>query len=103
MANKPSNNSKMEFPLQIKRQFAGPIDAEGVWSSLEEAQEYARNGATAYVGQVISVAIEDGQSVEVYKIKFDGSLEKIGADVQIDTLSQEEAQSIIDKYKNSEE
>ncbi|MDO5789190.1 MAG: hypothetical protein Q4P79_06965 [Fusobacterium sp.] len=103
MANIVKDGAKMEFPLRIKRQYPASLDESSVWYSLEEAQEYASSGATAYAGQVISVVNESEGSVEVYKIKIDGSLEKIGTDVQIDTLSQEEAQSIIDKYKNSEE
>lgn len=99
MANPVKDFNFNEYPVAISRQGAFPLDRHSLFKTLEEAQEYASSSPLSYVGQIISVAIEDGQSVEVYKIKFDGSLEKIGADVQIDTLSQEEAQSIIDKYK----
>ena len=33
--------AKMEFPLTIKRQDAFSVDPTEVWSSLEEAQNYA--------------------------------------------------------------
>lgn len=101
MANIVKDGAKMEFPLRIKRQYPASLDESSVWYSLEEAQQYALSGATAYAGQVISVVNESEGTVEVYKIKVDGTLEKIASEVE--TLSQEEAQSIIDKYKNDKE
>lgn len=52
----------MDFPLQINRQDAFPLDGTEVWPSLAEAQTYAQTNPTAYVGQKISV-MENGKSV----------------------------------------
>lgn len=52
----------MDFPLQINRQDAFPLDGTEVWPSLAEAQTYAQTNPTAYVGQKISV-MENGKAV----------------------------------------
>lgn len=103
MANIVKDGAKMEFPLRIKRQYPASLDESSVWYSLEEAQAYASSGATSYAGQIISVVNESEKTVEVYKIKIDGTLEKVGSggDISVETITEEEAQSIIDKYKNS--
>lgn len=72
------NNSKMEFPLQIKRQYAGPIEANEIFYNLEEAKIYAKSGATAYAGQTIKVIDEAKKSITVYTIQIDGSLKAGG-------------------------
>lgn len=44
------NNSYMEFPLQISRQYGAPIDKYSVFYSLSAAADYAKTSALAYVG-----------------------------------------------------
>ena len=69
--------SSMEFPLSMKRQDAFALDPTCVWSSLEEAQDYAKTNPTAYIGQVISVVV-DGTAT-IYQIKNTaGDLEALG-------------------------
>lgn len=72
------NNSKMEFPLQIKRQYAGPIEANEIFYNLEEAKTYAKSGATAYAGQTIKVIDEAKKTITVYTIQIDGNLKAGG-------------------------
>lgn len=101
MAEIVKDNSNMEFPLQIKRQYAGPIDTTAIWYDLEAAKEYAKSGATSYPGQSIAVVDESGESVTLYKVLINGDLEEVGA--KLDILGTEEAQGILDKYTKGEE
>ena len=76
--NTAESYSKMEFPLAMQRQDAFALDPTCVWSSLEDAQNYAKTNPTAYVGQVLAVVV-DGNST-VYKISnTDGDLDPLGA------------------------
>lgn len=68
MAIIKKDNSTMGLPMNITRGNPIPIDSTMVWYSLSEAQEYARNGATAYVGQLISVVNENTNETNVYVI-----------------------------------
>ena len=75
MANIVKENSYMEFPLQIKRQYAAPIDYNEVWYDLEALKEYAKSGATAYAGQTVKYIDEaKGNAITVYTIAADGTL-----------------------------
>ena len=107
--NTTKDFSSMEFPMEIKRQDAFALDPTSVWKSLEEAQSYAQNNPTAYIGQVIAVVAEG--VADIYKIKDEaGTLEKVGSDKdsEIETLtkkvselekSQTEQDSTIDEIK----
>lgn len=80
MAKISKDNSLMEFPLQIKRQYAAPIDTTSVFYSLETAQTYATSGATAYVGQVITVVDEANNAATAYVIADTaGTLQEVGS------------------------
>ena len=75
MANIVKNNSYMEFPLQIKRQYAAPIDFNEVWYDLEALKAYAKSGATSYAGQTVKFIDESKENaITVYTIGADGSL-----------------------------
>ena len=75
MANIVKENSYMEFPLQIKRQYAAPIDYNEVWYDLEALKEYAKSGATSYAGQTVKYINEsESNKITVYTIGADGSL-----------------------------
>lgn len=76
LTDRPKNLS--EYPNSFKRQGAFPIDSTNCWYSLTDAQEYAKNDATAYVGQIISV-MEDN-TVTAYIINDEaGTLVEVGA------------------------
>lgn len=87
------NEQGFGLPLNIRRGNPNPLDNSSVWKSLAEAQNYAQNDPTAYVGQIISVvnytpAVLDDEgavatasqsTVEVYYIKDEaGVLEPVG-------------------------
>lgn len=80
MATVKKDFSYMEFPLSIQRQDAFPLDKNSVFYSLAEAQEYASSSPLAYPSQVIGVVNESEETVNVYKINFDGSLTELGGD-----------------------
>lgn len=68
MAVIKKDGSTMGLPMNITRGNPIPIDSTSIWYSLASAQEYARNGATAYVGQLLSVVNEDTDTTDVYII-----------------------------------
>ena len=75
MAVIKKDGSTMGLPMNITRSNPIPIDSTQVWYSLEEAQEYAANGATAYVGQLLTVVDEDNDTSGIYVIaNTDGDL-----------------------------
>lgn len=81
MANTFTDMSKvtnMDFPLAINRQSAFPLDLRGYHLTLESAKTYAKTHATAYVGQIITVA--EGGKADIYKIaNTAGDLELVGS------------------------
>ncbi len=68
MAVIKKDGNSMGLPMNINRGNPIPIDTTDVWYSLEEAQAYAENGATAYVGQLITVVDETNNTAKVYVI-----------------------------------
>lgn len=74
MADIQKDFNSMGLPMNITRGNPIPVDSTELWYSLTQAQEYAKNGATAYVGQTIKVLDEETQKVKEYVIQFDGSL-----------------------------
>lgn len=66
----------MGFPLSIKRGNPAPVDTTAVWYNKTELENYAASGATAYVGQILTL-IADGKC-EAYMISSEaGTLVKL--------------------------
>ena len=79
MAVIKKDNSYMEFPLQISRQYGAPIDKYSVFYDLQSAKTYATTNPLAYVGQIITVVDESNSSAVAYLIKDTaGNLEEVG-------------------------
>ena len=76
MASILKDYNTMGLPMNITRGNPIPVDSTEIWYSLEEAQDYALNGKTAYVGQSIKVVDEAAGTVTNYTIGVDGSLIK---------------------------
>lgn len=80
----PGYSSMTSLGVVYKRLNPNPLDASTIFWSLEDATKYAKGdgsderklGATAYVGQIITV-YENGV-VSVYKIEEDRSLASVG-------------------------
>lgn len=49
----------MGFPLSIKRGNPAPVDTTAVWYSKTELEAYAKSGATAYVGQILTLIADN--------------------------------------------
>ena len=79
MAVIKKDNSFMEFPLQISRQYGAPIDKFSVFYDKTSADTYASSNPLAYVGQIIVVVDEAGNSATPYVISnTSGDLMEIG-------------------------
>lgn len=98
MAVIKKNGSSMGLPMNINRGNPIPIDSTSVWYSLQEAQTYAASGATAYVGQLITVVDETNETSTVYVISnTDGDLISLfsSSSDDIESLTNAEIDTII--------
>lgn len=78
MAKIMNDAAYMGFPLSIKRGNPAPVDTTAVWYSKSELETYAKTGATAYVGQVLTL-VADGKC-EAYMISNEaGTLIKLAS------------------------
>lgn len=80
MASIKKDGSSMGLPMNINRGNPIPVDSTSIWYSLEEAQAYATNGATSYVGQILTVVNEtEGTSVAYIIEDTSGTLKKLSS------------------------
>lgn len=76
MATILNDAAYMGFPLSIKRGNPAPVDTTAVWYNKTELETYAASGATAYVGQVLTLVA--GGKCEAYMISNEaGTLIKL--------------------------
>ena len=76
MATIMNDAAYMGFPLSIKRGNPAPVDTTAVWYNKTELETYAASGATAYVGQILTL-VADGKC-EAYMISNEaGTLVKL--------------------------
>ena len=76
MATILNDAAYMGFPLSIKRGNPAPVDTTAVWYNKTELETYAASGATAYVGQILTL-VADGKC-EAYMISNEaGTLVKL--------------------------
>ena len=68
----------MGFPLSIKRGNPAPVDTTAVWYNKTELETYAASGATAYVGQILTLVADS--KCEAYMISNEaGTLIKLAS------------------------
>ena len=79
MAEISKDNAYMDFPLQISRQYAAPIEKNDVWYDKSELENYAKSSPIAYAGQRVSLVNEETDELEFYGIKPSGTIIKIGS------------------------
>lgn len=79
MAIIKKDGNTMGLPMNITRGNPIPLDSTQVWYSFEDAQNYAKNGSTAYVGQVLSIINEDGEASAYVIANLTGDLELLKA------------------------
>lgn len=76
MATILNNAAHMALPMNIKRGNPIPLDTTAVWYNKTELETYAASGATAYVGQVLTLVA--GGKCEAYMISNEaGTLVKL--------------------------
>lgn len=76
MATILNDAAYMALPMNIKRGNPIPLDTTAVWYNKTELENYAKNGATAYVGQVLTLVA--GGKCEAYMISNEaGTLVKL--------------------------
>lgn len=75
------NQVGMEFPLQIIRQYAASLDSNEIWFDLEALKEFAKTGATKYIGESVVYVNEDEKTITAYRIGFGGTLIQEGVAV----------------------
>lgn len=76
MATILNNAAYMALPMNIKRGNPIPLDTTAVWYNKTELETYAKTGATAYVGQVLTLVM--GGKCEAYMISNEaGTLVKL--------------------------
>ena len=74
----------MGLPMNIKRGNPIPLDTTEIWYSYEEMENYAKTGATAYVGQILGLVTEAAEGVEATATAYiitntAGDLVEVGA------------------------
>lgn len=78
MATILNNAPYMGFPLSIKRGNPAPVDTTAVWYNKTELETYAASGATAYVGQILTLVADS--KCEAYMISNEaGTLVKLAS------------------------
>ena len=76
MATIMNDAAYMGFPLSIKRGNPAPVDTTAVWYNKTELENYAATGATAYVGQILTLVADS--KCEAYMISNEaGTLIKL--------------------------
>ena len=78
MATIMNDAAYMGFPLSIKRGNPAPVDTTAVWYNKTELETYAASGATAYVGQILTLVANS--KCEAYMISNEaGTLVKLAS------------------------
>ena len=78
MATIMNDAAYMGFPLSIKRGNPAPVDTTAVWYNKTELETYAASGATAYVGQILTLIADS--KCEAYMISNEaGTLIKLAS------------------------
>lgn len=101
MAIIKKDGNYMSLPKGYKRGNPIPLDVSSVWYSYEEMVNYAKNNATAYVGQILSLVDETNQTAKFYGIlNTKGELKEIGSDLGNTTkILADEVSVVIDDNK----
>lgn len=82
-----SQTSKLDWAFAFQRTGAFPLDRSSLFSSLADAEAYARGdktderelGGSSYVGQPVSVYDADSNTVALYIIEADRALKEVGS------------------------
>lgn len=82
------NGTFMALPMAIKRGNPYAIDTTSVWYDRTALEEYAKSGATAYVGQVVTLVDEEQSTAKTYVIaNAAGDLQEVGSSAVVDNAT----------------
>lgn len=82
------NGTFMALPMAIKRGNPYAIDTTSVWYDRAALEEYAQSGATAYVGQVVTLVDEEQSTAKTYVIaNAAGDLQEVGSSTVVDNAT----------------
>ena len=108
MATIMNDAAYMGFPLSIKRGNPAPVDTTAVWYDKTELETYAKSGATAYVGQILTLVADN--KCEAYMISNEaGTLIKLASTTASGDLAsdvsalQGKVASLIEKVGSAQE
>lgn len=98
-----NQTSKLDWAFAFQRTGSFPLDRSSLFSSLSDAEAYARGdktdsralGGSSYVGQPISVYDERNNSVSLYIIDTDRSLKEVGSAPLVDNNSIEIINNVV--------
>ena len=79
-SNNNNNNTNMatvEFPLQFKRQYQGPIDVSSVHQTMADLLDYINNDPTAFAGQIVAIPAGAGSDGGLYMVKVEGEVKSL--------------------------
>ena len=80
MAVIKKDGGNMALPIAISRGNPIPLDTTAVWYNKTDMENYAKTGATAYVGQVLTFVDETNKKAEAYLISsVEGTLIKLAS------------------------
>lgn len=98
-----NQTSKLDWAFAFQRTGSFPLDRSSLFSSLSDAEAYARGdktdsrelGGSSYVGQPISIYDERNNSVSLYIIDTDRSLKEVGSAPLVDNDSIEIINNVV--------
>ena len=98
-----NQTSKLDWAFAFQRTGSFPLDRSSLFSSLSDAEAYARGdktdsrelGGSSYVGQPISIYDERNNSVSLYIIDTDRSLKEVGSAPLVDNNSIEIINNVV--------
>ena len=76
----------MNLPMAIERNNPIPLDSSAVWYNYDEMHNYAIENPTAYVGQILSLVINNN-AIAYIIINTAGDLKKIGTATVVDNTT----------------
>lgn len=76
----------MNLPMAIERNNPIPLDSTALWYSYDEMATYAKESSTAYVGQILSLVV-DNEATAYIILNTSGDLKEVGSATLVDNTT----------------
>ena len=76
----------MNLPMAIERNNPIPLDSTALWYSYDEMVTYAKESSTAYVGQILSLVV-DNEATAYIILNTSGDLKEVGSATLVDNTT----------------